>query len=275
MKKFNLNDLLQLSQEDIARTRIKLNVSNGRDNPIDIYKRNPKDILKWNYWNSQTYRVGQVSICLVRLSYDRWLFCHLGRIKGVITIPKDTGVGYLYEEDEKYECFYGRVIIKYHNKSQKVFRKASSLIKELEVAEILPSIYTGFDFPGYDNVHLTWKELHTIVNGNYPSYQNALRQQKAVYLITDIKAGKLYVGSATSKKGMLLNRWSQYAQNGHGGNVQLKQLVSKEGFDYVKEHFTYTIIENFNKNTNDDYVRSRECYWKDVLKTRQFGYNEN
>lgn len=275
MKKFYLNDLLQLSREEIAKTKIKLNVSTKDKNPLDIYKRNPKDILEWNYWNNQKYLIGQISICLVRLGQDRWLFCHLGRIKGVINIPKDTGVGYIYDEDDRYECFYGRVIVKYHNSSKKVFRRASSLIQELEVVEILPSIYTGFDFPGYENVHLTWKELHTIVKGNYPSYQNALRQQKAVYLITDTQTGKLYVGSATSKRGMLLDRWSNYAHSGHGGNKELRQLIKNKGFDCIKKYFTYTIIENYNKNVSDDYIWSRESYWKNVLKTRTFGYNDN
>lgn len=65
---------------------------------------------------------------------------------------------------------------------------------ELEIKQILPSIYNGFDFPGYDKVSLTYDGLKTIVNGDYLSYLNALSNQKAVYLQTDKKTGKLYVG---------------------------------------------------------------------------------
>ena len=74
---------------------------------------------------------------------------------------------------------------------------------------------------------------------------------------------------------MLLARWSSYADNGHGGNKGLMALVKKEGFSYIKKYFTYTIIENFNQNTDDEYVLKRESYWKNVLKSREFGYNEN
>ena len=49
----------------------------------------------------------------------------------------------------------------------------------------------------------------------------ALENQKAVYLIADLKLGKFYVGSATSNSGMLLQRWSNYVTNGHGGNKEL------------------------------------------------------
>lgn len=275
MNKLMLNDLLHLSKEELSKTRIKLNVWNGYESPISIYKKNPADILKWNYWNSKTYRIGDYSICLVRIEGSKWLFCHLGRVDGVIDIPKNSGVGYTYTEDDRFSCLYGRVVVRFHNTSRTMFRWASGIIDQLEVVEILPSVYTGFDFPGYENVCLTWKELHTIVSGNYPSYQNALRKQKAVYLQTDTHTGRLYVGSATSDKGMLLARWSSCAANGHGGNKGLHDLVKKEGFDYIKKYFTYTILENYNQNTEDSYVLQRESYWKRVLKSREFGYNEN
>ena len=36
---------------------------------------------------------------------------------------------------------------------------------------------------------------------------------------------------------MLLQRWSNYVENGHGGNIELKKLVEEKGFDYVKKIF--------------------------------------
>ena len=35
----------------------------------------------------------------------------------------------------------------------------------------------------------------------------------------------MYVGSATAQYGMLLQRWTNYIDNGHGGNVELKHIV--------------------------------------------------
>ena len=103
----------------------------------------------------------------------------------------------------------------------------------------------------------------------------ALENQKAVYLITDKKSGKLYVGSATSEKGMLLSRWSNYIQDGHGGNVKLKKVVLERGFDYVKKNFQYSILENYNSRVDDNVILERESWWKETLQSRKFGYNDN
>jgi hypothetical protein len=39
--------------------------------------------------------------------------------------------------------------------------------------------------------------------------------------------------------GMLLQRWTNYIDNGHGGNVVLKHIVDTKGFDYIKANFQY------------------------------------
>jgi hypothetical protein len=72
---------------------------------------------------------------------------------------------------------------------------------------------------------------------------------------------------------MILGRWGSYINNGHGGNKGLKDL----GFDYIKENFTYSILDTFRSAVDDAYIIEREIYWKNVLLTRErdFGYNEN
>lgn len=104
---------------------------------------------------------------------------------------------------------------------------------------------------------------------------NALAGQKAVYLITDAKTGKMYVGSATSDRGMLLARWTAYVENGHGGDVRLKARVKEKGMDYVRRNYTFSILENYNARVSDSEVLKRESWWKDTLQTRRFGYNGN
>lgn len=274
-----LNDILQFTQEELSLTKIRLNTYNGYKNPIDDFKKNPQLLLDWNYWNNKPYKKGQISIGLVNMGNHEWLLFTIGRIKRVLEKPINSidginGVQVEYETLEKYNDLYGRVVLSYHNKTQQLFRNAD-IINELEVKEILPSVFSDFDFPGYDNVCLSFDELASIVNGDYISYRNALKKQKAVYLQTDKATGKLYVGSATAQNGMLLARWSSYVSNGHGGNKGLIALVKEKGFDYIKKNFQYTILENFNSREDDDYVLSREKYWKDVLQSRRFGYNKN
>ena len=277
--KLKLNDLLGLSEEELSRTKIRLNTYNGEKNPIDEFKRNPQGLLYWNYWNNKTYKKGQISIGLVNMGNHRWLLFTVGLIKKVLDKPLDSqdgvsGIQVEYETLKKYEHLYGRVIVYYHNKTQQLFRNGD-LINDLEVKEVLPSIFTGFEFPGYDNVCLSFAELEAIIKGNYTDYHNALKNQKAVYLQTDKATGKLYVGSATAENEMLLARWRAYICNGHGGNKELMALVEERGFDYVKENFQYTILENFNARVSDEYVLQRASYWKEVFQSRNVGYNRN
>ncbi len=269
--KLKLNDLLNLTEEDLARTKVRLNKYNGEKNPIDDFKKDPDSLLNWNYHNNKRYKKGQLSIGLVHMQGDKYLLFTIGKILEELNVPKNNGVGVVYETLDEYKDLYGRVVVTYHNTSQNLFRNANTIMDDLIVSEIIPSVYTGFDFPGYQNVFLTYDQLKTIVNGNYESYQNALKRQKAVYVQTDKATGKLYVGSATSNNGMLLARWSDYVKNGHGNNEGLKEL----SFDYIKKNFTYSILENFNEGTPDEYVLERESYWKKVLDTRNHGYNKN
>ena len=141
--------------------------------------------------------------------------------------------------------------------------------------EILPSVFDGESFPGYDNVRLSFQQLETIITRKKSDWIGALQNQKAVYLITDKSNGKLYVGSATSDNGMLLDRWTSYIKNGHGGNKSLIALIKEKGFDYIKNNFQYSILENYNAKTDDNVILQREQWWKETLKSKDFGYNCN
>lgn len=272
-----LNNLLNLSPNELKRTKIRLNIGNKKDgSPIDLFKTNPQKLADWNFWNNKSYKVGQISIGLIRLSDDKWVLYTVADITKIIPLPVGQhGIGCEYKERESCKAYFGRIIVRFHNKSQQTFRDAEKIIDQCEVSEILPDVYTGFDFPGYDNVMLSYTELKTIVKGNYPGYKKALEKQKAVYVITDTNTGKLYVGSATSENNMLLARWTSYVNTYHGGNIKLRELVKKRGEKYVEDYFQYSIIENYNQKTDDKYILERESYWKDVLKTRDFGYNDN
>lgn len=149
---------------------------------------------------------------------------------------------------------------------------------QLEVLQILPSPFGGIDFPGYDNVNLTFHELEEIILRQKRDWIKALENQKAIYLISDKSNGKLYVGSATGDNGMLLQRWSAYIENGHGGNIELKAITEDplQGLVHVKQNFSYAMLENYNARVDKNFILKRESWWKSALKTRApFGYNIN
>ena len=276
MAKIMLNDLLHFDAAEVPNVRVKFNIYNGFDDPLDLYKTNPDEVnVTWFLWHDDRryFNVGQTAICLLKLRADQWLLTTIKKITRLLDVTGD--VGYEADERKEYEQYFGRVVVEYHNDCRRMGRRYEAVMDELEVVEILNEQYTGDEFPGYENVRLSYPRLKCIVDRQLPGWVDALKNQKAVYLITDTKTGKLYVGSATSQTGMLLQRWSSYVADGHGGNVELRELVKQQGFDYVKENFQYSILENYNARMDDGYILKRESWWKETLCTRTHGYNKN
>lgn len=276
MAKIMLNDLLRFDAAEVPNVRVKFNIYNGYDDPLDLYKTNPDEVnVTWFLWHDDRryFNVGQTAICLLKLRGDQWLLTTIKKITRLLDVT--DGVGYDADEVKEYEQYFGRLVVEYHNPCRTMGRKYENVMDELEVVQILNEQYTGNEFPGYENVRLSYPLLKNIVDRQLPGWVDALRNQKAVYLITDTKTGKMYVGSATSQTGMLLQRWSSYAADGHGGNVELRELVNQQGFNYVKDNFQYSILENYNARMDDEYILKRESWWKETLCTRTHGYNKN
>ena len=271
-----LNDLLHISDDEMKNVKIRFNQHNGSENPLDLYVRDPEYVnSQYFLWRSQRryFSVGQIAICFLKISEDMWLLTTIKKIKRDLDVIE--GINYECEEIAEYKPYFGRLIIKFHKtfQTQGVFYK--SVFKELIVDQILPSQYDGEDFPGYDKVRLSYEKLSSIISREKRDWIAALENQKAVYLITDKHNVKLYVGSATSDTGMLLQRWKNYIENGHGGNKELKRIVNENGLEYIKRYFQYSILENYNSKVDDSVILERESWWKETLQSRNFGYNQN
>lgn len=273
-----LNDLLNLSEDDLNRAKVKFNQHNDETSQMNVYLRNPDhvniDALFWRT-KKRNFNVGEIAICLFQLSWDTWLLSTIKDVTRELGVYR--GVNYEGVELERYQPLFGRVVVKYRKTHQVQVRHANTIIDELEVAQILPSIFDGKDFPGYDKVCLLYEDLSIIVNRRKKDWVAALENQKAVYLITDTDkdSGKQYVGSAYGENGMLLQRWTNYVDNGHGGNKLLKAIVNDFGFDYVKQNFQYAILENYNARVDKRIILERESWWKETLGSRASGLNAN
>ena len=276
MEKIYLNNLLHFNQADYENIKIKFNQSNGYEDPMELYQNNP-DIVnnQWLFWrNKQRYfYVGQIAICFLKLSYDTWLLTTIKKVTKELNVY--DGINYEGEELEEYKSYFGRVVIKYRKTFQQQGRYYGEICDDLEVQQILPTVFDGDDFPGYDKVRLSYRQLESVLNRGKRDWIAALENQKAVYLITDKENGKMYVGSATSDYGMLLQRWRSYVANGHGGNKELIELVNEKGYEYIKANFQYSILENYNAKVDDRIILERESWWKETLQTRMYGYNSN
>jgi hypothetical protein len=279
--KILLNDLLNLN--NLENVKIRFNKENREDyNPIKFFKEDHSRLLKgqfWNYSKNKTFREGNIAIGLARIEGDKWLLFDISTITK--DLNKFNDVGYEHEPISKYEKYFGRIIIKYHNRSQNLVRLAKNLIEELEVIEILPEEFNDDDFPGYENINLSFDDLKRVLERK--DWKTALENQKGVYLITDTNTGKLYVGSAYGEK-MILGRWTTYVksgydkneiENGKYPNKRFQELVKDKGMSYIKKYFRYSILDIYKSTTDDKIIINRESRWKDVLRSREFGYNAN
>lgn len=270
-KKIFLNDILKL--DNLNNVKIRFNLM-FRDNwnPIEIFKNDSFDVLLegqyWNYKNKKSYKDGQITLGFIRINRndDLWLLFHIGKITKDLNIL--GGVGYEYEILPQYKKYFGRLIIKFKNKSQTMIRLAESVFNDCEVVQILPDTFDNDIFPGYDKVNVSWEELSRLISKE--SWKTALQNQKGVYLITDISNGKMYIGSAYGEN-MILGRWKSYIKTGHGRNADLKSL----SFAYIKKNFKYSILDIFKSTVDDQIIIAKESWWKSVLQTREFGYNKN
>ena len=267
-----LNDILNFSNAELLNIKIRFNQSNGDDfNPVTFFKEKNQRLYDghfWNYSKTKSFRLGQVVIGFVKIAPDKWLLFDISEI--TCDLEKYGAVGYEYQSLEAYKKYFGRLIIRYSNKSQNLIRRAESVIHECEVVEIIEDIFEDDGFPGYENVNLTWYELNRVIEKK--DWKTALENQKGVYLITDVASGRRYVGSAYGKN-MLLGRWRNYLENGHGGNEGLKEL----DFEYIKLNFRYSILDIYKSTTDDNVIIKRESHWKKVILSCivHFGYNRN
>ena len=268
-----LNDLLRL--ENLENVKIRLNKDNPNNDfdPIKHFKEAKEKLLYgqfWNYEKKKSFREGNIAIGLARIpKTDKWLLFDISKITKDLDQP---GVGYEHKELSEYEKYFGRVIVKYHNRSQNLIRKGETLMNDLKVDEILPEKFDDDNFPGYENVDISWEDLKRVIEKK--DWKTALENQKGVYLITDKEAGKFYVGSASGED-MILGRWKNYIDNGHGGNAGLIKLKEEKGFDYIKKNFKYSILDIHKSKTDDKVIIERESKWKEMLLSKKFGYNEN
>lgn len=271
MDSIKLNEILRL--DNLQNVKIRFNLMFRQNwNPIELFKNGDiSTMLEGQYWNynkNKSYKVGQITIGLVKIKpkEDFWLLFHIGQVTKDLNLL--NGMGYEYSVLPEYEKYFGRLIIKYKNKAQTMIRKAEAVIDDCIVFQILPNTFDDDLFPGYDKVNITWEELKRVIEKD--SWKTALQNQKGVYLLTDKSNGKMYVGSAYGEN-MILGRWKEYVKNGHGGNAGLRQLT----FDHIKKHFKYSILDIYKSTTDDQIIIDRENWWKKVLQSRQFGYNEN
>lgn len=283
-----LNNILNLTDEEIKNSKIELNMQPGDSDKTYLDRwlthsdrekstASCKECSFWGWgrnWGKDTrnYKPGQLAFSFLRTEeIDEWLFVSAGRI---VDVPKDDYA--TVEIIEKYAPLFGRMIIKCNKDAPHSYVfNMNTYIDKCFVKEILANLYCGDEFKGYDKVNLEYSKLDDIFNKKIlKTYATALETIKGVYCLTDTNTGLLYIGSATGEEG-IKQRWGDYFRTKDGGNKKLKALHDKEGEEYFKKYFKFTLLEYFSMGYDDEKIRERERYWKECLDTCEHGYNAN
>lgn len=224
--------------------------------------------------NSQNFK-RKFIFSLIYYRKDEWIFAGIYEKISVETIKnqykKDQ---YKYETKllNIYEDLIGRLVLHYIKPNPRNnYLNFENVFDQLEIVELLHDKVTLEEFPGFENVDITYLKLKNIIESEDDSWKSALSNMQGIYLISDTINGKLYVGAAYGEDAFW-QRWTDYAKNGSGGNEKLKKELEKNGSNYVN-NFRYSILEVHSKhNKTESYIKARESHWKNILQTK-FGYN--
>jgi hypothetical protein len=254
---------------DEADLKIHLACWNGKEDPINQFYAGT-----FKQWQEQQTRKNfecKQVIGLIDLGSGEWLFV------GVYQVTREAKMGpirnhiFIYDTEllPGQENLIGRIKV-YYQRSRASYIWYKPAV-ELSIIEILREKQVVADFPGYNKVTISYEELQIIISQQIGSWYGALANIKGIYLITDKKTGGQYVGKASGGEG-IWSRWSSYARNGHGGNVELKKLISQMGAKHLV-NFQYSILEIADTHASDADILKRESYWMHALGSRAHGLN--
>ena len=265
----NISQILSLKSPNNYKLHFAIGPKDKKE-PLYAFWKN--EFKEWQEWQSRKNFERPLIVSLIYYNNNEWLFAGIYKVLG--RKRKDDHLEYITKLTNQHESLIGRLIIKYPKSFRAVYVKLEKYLEDLELSEILKTPSSFQKFPGYQNTSISFSLLSAIVEKNELSWQTALKNMKGVYLITDCKTGKLYVGSAYGEYA-IWSRWKNYIAHGHGGNVGLIELISEKGKVYAEKYFQFSILEVFKLNRDDEDIIQRETYWKKVLKSKDFGYNKN
>ena len=261
--------------DDLADYKLHFATWNQHERPLDVFARSRTEWQGWNEYRAPGSKdVFNRPFIFSLIQYypkpERWLF---GGIFEVLSRPINGQ--YQVRLSAAAEGFIGRLLVG-HRGPQVQGRsfKPETYFHELTVAQVLEEPYRGAEFPGFDAICHDFAQLESIVTQAKPDWRAPLESVKGVYVITDTSNGKKYVGSAYGTGG-IWQRLCCYIGTGHGWNDELTKLIKAEGREYARENFQIALLEYRSARTDDELIIQREQHWKNVLKTREFGYNKN
>lgn len=272
-----LYDLIRLHEPafDPVRAKVHLARWNGIEHPMHVWLAGNFD--EWQSWQTAKNFERELVVSLVQVPNTyQWIFAGLFRSHGCKFDAEGLGrahYNYSLERIDSTTPLEGRLILAGDYTSRMSYLRGETLVQDMAVHELLPERMSVGVFPGFKQVNLSKEELDRLVRLGTPSWRTALSSVKGIYLITDSKTGKLYVGKADGETG-IWGRWCQYSSTGHGFN---KALVHELGLKASErqQDLRFSLLEIADLQSAPGEIDKREAHWKIILMTRLTGYNRN
>ena len=280
--KILLKDILHINdlhdyKIHFGRNNTSIEGDDGEE-PLDAWVKESSNWEKWQQYHPGRNEFNRKYIFSLMRFYheeDTWFFGGVFKVLRIHTIrkykdkKKKDKKRYEVELTNIGEKFIGRLKIDYSYRIRTTRPCMENHYDNFEVKEILPESYTGRFFPGYEKIDISFGELESLIKKGRSDWKTALENAKGIYLLTDTKTNKKYVGSASGKYGVW-GRWRDYTRtDGHAGNKGIQTLIKKGKIDYCRKHFRFSLLENKLPSTSKDEIISRETYWKKILRTRK------
>ncbi|MBR4837139.1 MAG: GIY-YIG nuclease family protein [Bacteroidales bacterium] len=119
-------------------------------------------------------------------------------------------------------------------------------------------------FITYEEVVLNFLDLQYIFKTEDKDWKEKLQAVNCVYAIVEKETGNTYIGVTYNNDG-IWGRWKDYAETGHGGDVELKKYIKKIEDAH---RFQWTILETLPKGVSNVTAIARENLYKEKLCSR-------
>lgn len=203
-----LSDIWAIDNTAAFKVHFARNDKSDSNNPLDAFVRDRQEWKRWQEYHSGADHFNRPFIFSLIQFFSEpgtWLF------GGIYRVKRRLPDAYEVELDDLGSAMIGRLKIYSDYRGQLSKKRLEKHYAGFVVQEILRESYTGRVFPGYDSINLSFKELETIIKNSRQDWMSALKNVKGVYLITDLKTEKRYVGSAYSDQG-IWSRWCNIAE---------------------------------------------------------------
>jgi hypothetical protein len=234
------------------------------------------------FQNNNNFKSAKTIISLVPIDRDeRYVFAGAYNVLSR-SHPKGDDQNYTVIENELSENsindYVGRLIFKWTSPVRNRYLKLANNGSSFTFVEMKERPYGAQDiaFPGFYSFHLNRFEFDARIGGAMgSSWEEALSSVSGVYVITDMKTGQSYVGSAYSESGLpnkgIWGRWKGYLEGGDNGNMLLGDHIHKHG----AEHLVYSILHIMDISSRKEDVIRMETFYKTAFGTRIHGLNKN